>query len=131
MPSRSASLSLLRKYEYIASGQIGLCRKSMLTRETLQRPKLGEPLTRGRPKQPKDFTYGNLTKLYPNEIVECLTWPRDEGTKTHVDSNCLPRDFHRINIESVKEGIHLVPDWIRFANEKDYRLNPTNVYYDA
>ncbi|CAH8875727.1 unnamed protein product [Trichobilharzia szidati] len=125
MPSRTASLSLLRKCEYVASGQIGSCRKSMLTRETLQRPKLGEPLTRGRPKQPKNFTYGKPNKYDPNGIIECLTWPTDEETKISIDSECLPRDFHRINVESVKEGIHPVPDWLRFANEKDYRLNAT------
>ncbi|KAF8563309.1 hypothetical protein P879_11463 [Paragonimus westermani] len=124
MPSINTSLDLLKRCEYLASGQIGLCRKSMLTRETLQRPKTGQCLTRGRPKQPPDFVYGVPTPRNPNEILQCFSWP----TKEHgdqIDPKRLPRDFHRINLESIKERIHPVPGWIRFANDKDYRLNPT------
>ncbi|GAA53588.1 hypothetical protein CSKR_110844 [Clonorchis sinensis] len=124
MPSRNASLNLLKKCEYIAPGQIGVCRKSMLSRETLQRPKIGEPLTRGRPKQPKDFVYGLNPPFRYNEIVDCFNWPTRK-TGDHIDPDCLPRDFHRINVESTKEGIHPVPDWLKFADEKNYRLNPT------
>ncbi|TPP56689.1 hypothetical protein FGIG_10479 [Fasciola gigantica] len=124
MPSRTASLGLLQKCEYVAPGKIGVCRKSMLTRETLQRPKLGQSFLRGRPKQPKGFTYGIAYPRNPYEIYECFTWPT-ERKGTQIDPACLPRDFHRINVESTKEGIHPVPEWIRFANEKNYRLNPT------
>lgn len=124
MPSRTASLGLLQKCEYVAPGQIGVCRKSMITRETLQRPKLGQCFLRGRPKQPKGFTYGMINKHNPYEIYQCFTWPTEQKG-TQVDTDCLPRDFHRINVESTKEGIHPVPAWLRFANEKNYRLNPT------
>ncbi|KAF5395887.1 hypothetical protein PHET_11418 [Paragonimus heterotremus] len=124
MPSRNASLDLLKRCEYVAPGQIGLCRKSMLTRETLQRPKTGQCLTRGRPKQPIGFVYGVPNSRNPNEILQCFNWPiKEQGDQ--IDPKCLPRDFHRINVESIKRAIHPVPEWIRFANEKDYRLNPT------
>lgn len=96
----------------------------MLFRETLQRPKVGEPLTRGRPKLPKDFTYGVKVPRIPNEILQCLNWPV-EGKDNKIDPQCLPRDFHKINLESTKLGIHPVPDWLKFANETDYRHNPT------
>ncbi|CAH8593222.1 unnamed protein product [Dicrocoelium dendriticum] len=124
MPTKEASLGLLQKCEYVAPGKIGICRKSMLTRETLQRPKTGKALTRGRPKQPPGFTYGVPTPLNPNEILQCFNWPT-VARRDHIDPKCLPRDFHRINVESTKEGIHPVPQWIKFAKEKDYRLNPT------
>ncbi|VDP90877.1 unnamed protein product [Echinostoma caproni] len=124
MPSRTASLGLLKKCEYVAPGQIGVCRRTMLNRETLQRPKTGQVCTRGRPKQPKGFTYGMVYQRNPYEIYQCFNWPTTkEGD--HIDPNCLPRDFHRINVESVKEGIHPVPKWIQFAKEKNYRMNPT------
>ncbi|CAL8077565.1 unnamed protein product [Calicophoron daubneyi] len=124
MPSRTASLDLLKRCEYVAPGQIGLCRKSMLTKETLQRPKTGAVLTRGRPKQPKGFTYGMQYPHNPYEILQCFNWPMKDNAD-QIDPECLPRDFHRINVESTKEGIHPVPEWIKFANEKNYRLNPT------
>ncbi|BHF69520.1 hypothetical protein SprV_0301256600 [Sparganum proliferum] len=100
---------------------MGIIRKSMLKNEILQRPQLGKPLLRGRPRQPDCFIYGMRSEHDPEALIRCLRWPIP---KRRARSD-FPRDFLRTNIESAKAGIHPVPDWEEFADKKDFKLDTT------
>lgn len=121
MPERTVSLGLMLKAECLAPGQMGTVRNSMFTRETLMRPCLGRQLTRGRSIPPPNFVYGRKYEQEPDAISKCFTWCT---CKRNDNTWMYGVDFKKTNIESAKAGIHKVPEWMKFRNEKDYHHKP-------
>lgn len=121
MPERTVDLDFLKRSEFIAPGQMGFIRNRMFKRETLQRPPLGQALTRGRVKQPPGFVYGKKTERDPYELAKCLNWP--DYTQM-INPRTFRSDFETTNVESAKAMIHQVPPWIKFREQKDYRIDP-------
>ncbi|VEL34261.1 unnamed protein product [Protopolystoma xenopodis] len=124
MPARSNALDVLNRSEGLAPGRLGYCRASMYTRETLQRAQVGQARHHSLPKMPADHVYGKPYNSETNAVAKCLVWPT-HSPSGQSDRRQLPKDFKRVNIESTKAGIHYVPEWIRFAKDKDFRINPT------
>ncbi|VDM32053.1 unnamed protein product [Hydatigera taeniaeformis] len=121
MPERFVSLGLLLKAECLAPGQMGCLRNSMVTRETLIRAPLGRHYTRGRSLPPECFVYGKRSERDPDGMAKCLNWCTHRAVE---DSNIYGVDYHKTNVESVKVGIHKVPEWFRFRKEKDFHRRP-------
>lgn len=60
----------------------------------------------------------------PNGLAQCLQW---HEKKPEWDDRLPPRDYLKTNIESAKANIHPVPEWRRFADQKMYALNVTEL----
>lgn len=123
MPERFVDLGLILKAEYLAPGQMGCLRNSMVTRETLIRPPLGRHYTRGRSLPPECFVYGKRSERDPDGMAKCLNWCTYRSTE---DSYVYAVDYHKTNVESVKAGIHKAPEWVRFRKEKNFHRKPIN-----